>query len=213
MNLITESIENVTYFKNAASIQTILRSSFFCSGDNFLFEPPNANECQQNLKRCIIDTVIELNIPGRTTFKLEHLVCDVNGTLALDGELIDGVSRLLGRLKDRLSIHLVSADTLGRLDDTARHLGVKAIRLTSAGDEAGQKLAVIRQLGAEHVIAVGQGFNDQLMLKEAAIGIAVLSREGTAVQSILQADILAPDIIAALEMLEKPIRIVATLRK
>ncbi len=157
--------------------------------------------------------MIELNIPGRTTLKLEHLVCDVNGTLALDGELIDGVSRLLGRLKDRLSVHLVSADTLGRLDDIARRLGVNAIRLTPDGDEAEQKLVIMHQLGAEHVIAVGQGFNDHLMLKEAAIGIAVLSREGTAIQSIQQADILVPDIIAALEMLEKPIRIVATLRK
>lgn len=156
--------------------------------------------------------MIELNIPGQTTLKLEHLVCDVNGTLAVDGELIDGVSRLLGRLKDRLNIHLVSADTLGRLDDTARYLGVNAIRL-HAGDEAGQKLAEVRRLGADHVAAIGQGVNDHLMLKEAALGIAVLSREGTAVISMQQADILVPDIIAALELFEKPLRIIATLRQ
>lgn len=35
--------------------------------------------------------MIEINIPGRAAYQLEHLVCDVNGTLALDGVLLDGV--------------------------------------------------------------------------------------------------------------------------
>ncbi|MCJ7724477.1 MAG: hypothetical protein MUP03_10130, partial [Anaerolineales bacterium] len=32
--------------------------------------------------------MIELNIPGRGELRLQHLVSDVNGTLAVDGELI-----------------------------------------------------------------------------------------------------------------------------
>jgi soluble P-type ATPase len=51
------------------------------------------------------------------------------------------------------------------------------------------------------------------MLKAAGLGICVLSREGVAVDSVLAADLLAPDIFAALELLEKPLRIVASLRK
>jgi soluble P-type ATPase len=31
--------------------------------------------------------MIELNIPGRGIVKLDTLVCDVNGTLAMDGVL------------------------------------------------------------------------------------------------------------------------------
>ena len=34
--------------------------------------------------------MIELNIPGRGLIQLKHLVSDVNGTLALDGQLLDG---------------------------------------------------------------------------------------------------------------------------
>jgi len=34
--------------------------------------------------------MIELNIPGRGLIQLQHLVCDVNGTLAVDGLLAAG---------------------------------------------------------------------------------------------------------------------------
>lgn len=156
--------------------------------------------------------MIELNIPGRGVLQLEHLVCDVNGTLALDGRLLEGVARLLAGLRDRLELHLVTADTHGRQVEIDRQLGLSAHRV-QPGDEAAQKAAFVRQLGAERVVAVGQGANDATMLREAALGIAVLSREGLAVPALLAADILAPDILSALELLDKPLRIIATLRK
>ncbi len=40
---------------------------------------------------CIIESMIELTIPGRGALRLEHVVSDVNGTLAVDGVLIDGL--------------------------------------------------------------------------------------------------------------------------
>ncbi len=156
--------------------------------------------------------VIELNIPGRGTLQLEHLVCDVNGTLAVDGQLIEGISRLLRSLRDRLTVHLITADTHGRQSLIDQQLGLQAARL-KPGDEARQKAEFVRQLGAEGVIALGQGANDANMLKEAALGICVLSKEGTAVEALLAADLLAPDIFFALELLEKPLRIVASLRR
>ncbi len=156
--------------------------------------------------------MIELNIPGRGAIRLEHLVCDVNGTLAVDGRLVDGVSRLIGTLRDRLEIHLVTADTLGRQPIIDQQLGVVAVRLQQ-GDEAGQKADFVRQLGADRVVAIGQGANDALMLEAAAIGICVLSPEGTAVATLLKADIVANTILSALELIEKPLRMVATLRK
>jgi soluble P-type ATPase len=73
--------------------------------------------------------MIELNIPGRGTLQLEYLVFDVNGTLALDGQLLDGMVRSLTRLKDRLQIHLITADTRGKQDYIDRLLGLTAVRL------------------------------------------------------------------------------------
>jgi soluble P-type ATPase len=63
------------------------------------------------------------------------------------------------------------------------------------------------------VVAIGQGANDAEMLRSAGIGICLLSKEGTAIESLLAADILVPDIYSAFELLEKPLRLVATLRK
>ena len=51
------------------------------------------------------------------------------------------------------------------------------------------------------------------MLKNAAIGICVLSREGAAVETLNSADLVVPDIGTAFELLQKPIRLVASLRK
>lgn len=156
--------------------------------------------------------MIELTIPGRGVVQLEHLVCDVNGTLALDGRLLDGLARTLTALRDRLTLHLVTADTHGRQALIDQQLNLHAERL-QPGDEANQKAAYVRRLGADKVVAIGQGANDAEMLREAALGICVLSREGTAVAALTAADILVADIHAALELLEKPMRIVATLRK
>jgi soluble P-type ATPase len=51
------------------------------------------------------------------------------------------------------------------------------------------------------------------MLKEAKIGICVLSPEGTALETMIQSDLVVPDIITALTILSKPKRLKASLRK
>lgn len=156
--------------------------------------------------------MIELNIPGRGTLQLEHLVSDVNGTLALDGQLPEGLARLLTQLRDRLEIHLLTADTHGRQTVIDQQLNLRAVRI-QPGNEGQQKADYIQKLGAERVVAIGQGANDAHMLKCAALGICVLSGEGTAVETLLAADLVSPDIFAALQLLEKPLRIVASLRR
>jgi P-type E1-E2 ATPase len=156
--------------------------------------------------------MIELNIPGKGILQLEHLVSDVNGTLALDGQLPEGMARLVRNLRDRLTIHLLTADTHGKQANIDQQLGLQAVRI-QPGDEARQKADYVRRLGADRVVAMGQGANDALMLREAALGICILSREGVALETLQAADLLVPDVSAALELLDKPLRIVASLRR
>ncbi len=156
--------------------------------------------------------MIELRIPGRGTVQLRHLVCDVNGTLAVDGELIEGMILRLRRLRDRLTLHLLTANTHGKQDRIDQQLGVQAVRV-QPGQEAEQKAAYVRQLGAAQVIAIGQGANDVAMLREAGIGLCVLSPEGTAVEALLAADLVVPDIHTALDLIEHPARLIASLRR
>lgn len=156
--------------------------------------------------------VIELNIPGRGTLRLEHLVCDVNGTLALDGDLPDGLARALAGLRDRLTVHLLTADTHGRKQFLERQLHL-AVVTVGPGEEAAQRAAYVQGLGAERVVAIGQGANDAAMLKAAGLGVCVLSAEGVSLEALNAADLLVPDIFAALDLLERPLRIVASLRR
>jgi len=156
--------------------------------------------------------MIEVNIPGRGAIFLEHLVCDVNGTIAIDGELIEGIPRKITELKDRLEIHLLTADTHGHQEFIDQKLNLYSVRI-QPGNEQYQKGEYINRLGCNRVVAIGQGANDAFMLKESAVGICVLSTEGTAVEAIKAADLVVPDIFAAFGLLQNPLRLVASLRK
>ena len=152
------------------------------------------------------------SIPGRGPLRLQHLVTDVNGTLAVDGVLIEGLTKRIASLRDRLEIHMLTADTHGRQVAIDEQLNLKATRV-QPGNEAAQKAEFVREVGADTVVAIGQGANDAEMLKVAALGICVMSQEGVATETLTSADIIVPDIFAALDLLEKPVRIVASLRK
>ena len=156
--------------------------------------------------------MIELSIPGRGTVRLQHLVTDVNGTLAVDGILMEGLAKRIASLQDRLCVHLLTADTHGHQAAIDRQLNLVATRL-GPGNEQEQKRAYVEKLGPECVVAIGQGANDAAMLKVAALGICVISPEGTALETLLAADVVTADIMAAFELLDKPLRLVATLRK
>jgi P-type E1-E2 ATPase len=126
--------------------------------------------------------------------------------------LLDGLVKRITALRDRLAVHLLTADTHGRQAIIDGQLNLKAVRIPP-GNEAAQKADYVRRLGAETVVAIGQGANDAGMLEAAALGICVMSQEGVAVETLLAADLVTPDIFAALELLDKPLRIVGSLRK
>lgn len=156
--------------------------------------------------------MIKVAIPGIGELSLEHVVFDVNGTLAVDGKLLPGVPDLFQELKQHLTIHLLTADTHGKQSRIDQVLGLEAVRI-QAGDEKEHKANFIRTLDPRQTIAIGQGANDALMMEAARIGICVLSPEGTALETLLKADLVVPDINSALEILLHPIRLKASLRK
>jgi len=156
--------------------------------------------------------MIKFSIPGRGDYELEHLVMDVNGTLAIDGQLMDGVAEKIASLRDKLTIHLLTADTHGKQAVIDQQLGLTAVRIAQGGESL-QKADYVRKLGSEKVAAIGQGANDAEMLAAAQLGICVMSIEGVAKETLFAADLIAPTILSALELFEKPLRIVASLRK
>ena len=55
-----------------------------------------------------------LEIPGNKKLNFSDIVLDYNGTLAVDGTLIDGVKDRLNRLSESFAIHVITADTFGQ---------------------------------------------------------------------------------------------------
>jgi P-type E1-E2 ATPase len=159
-----------------------------------------------------LQSVIFLDIPGRGVLELEYLVLDLNGTIAVGGEVIAGVTERLAALSESLNVHLVTADTRGRAAVIAHKLGVSLVRVTP-GAEADQKRALVERLGAKGVVAIGNGTNDAGMLREAVLGIAILGVEGLAVEALRAADMVMASIHDALDLLLHPGRLVATLRE
>jgi len=156
--------------------------------------------------------LIEITIPGRGSYNFKHLVLDLNGTIALDGEISEGVEGRLHQLSSLLSISIVTADTYGSARRLEESLDIKVCKIET-GKEDAQKLALVQQLGKEDTTCMGNGSNDASMLRESALGICIVGREGASVEAMMNSDLIVSDINDALDLLLKPNRLIATLRR
>ncbi len=155
--------------------------------------------------------MLEINLPGAQPLRLSHLILDYNGTLAADGSLLPGVAERLEILAKRLEIHILTADTFGSVRNQVAHLPVQ-LAVIPPGQQAQAKAAYLEKLGPADAAAIGNGRNDALMLKEAALGIAVIQTEGAATAALLAAEVATSGIVDALDLLLHPDRLKATLR-
>lgn len=155
--------------------------------------------------------MIAIDIPGFGHLELRHLVLDFNGTIAFDGVLQTGVVDRIINLSLQLDVHVLTANTTGTCATALAGLPL-TLSVLDGPPEDEAKLSYVKKLGAASCACVGNGANDRLMLKACGLGIAVLGPECTAAQTLAAADIVAPDITAALDLLLHPVRLLATLR-
>lgn len=155
--------------------------------------------------------MISIDIPGLRTLTLAHLVLDFNGTLAVDGVLLAGVAPRLSALANELDVHVVTGNTYGNAREQLSGCTAEVVCLPATG-QAQAKLDYVRRLGPDHVVAVGNGRNDVLMLEQAALAIAVLGTEGLSTEALEVADIVVRHAVDALGLLLRPKRLVASLR-
>ncbi|GHG06243.1 HAD family hydrolase [Thalassotalea marina] len=152
-----------------------------------------------------------LNIPGKENISVSNVILDFNGTIAIDGKLIQGVAEKINNLSEQLNIIIVTADTNGTAESELADVNCKVINL-SKSKEYGNKMDVLTALGKGHTICVGNGFNDHSVLKESVLGIAVMQEEGVSTKALMSSDIVFKSIIDALSCFEAPNRLKATLR-
>jgi soluble P-type ATPase len=155
--------------------------------------------------------MINLSIPGFGDLSLKYAVFDYNGTLACDGELLPGVNDALLKLKNQVDIHVLTADTFGRVRKNLESFPLD-LHILQTVKEDKQKAAYIKSLGANKVVAFGNGNNDYLMLKGAALSIVVLESEGCTARTLSASNIVVKDILNGIDLLLNPMRLMATLR-
>ncbi len=155
--------------------------------------------------------MIDIDIPGFGPVGLAHLVSDFTGTLSVDGHLLPGVKEGLNRLAQVVTIHILTADTFGRVREELAEVQCR-IHILTGPDHDIQKEDYIKKLGPEKVVAFGNGNNDRRMLKTARVGISVTEGEGCAIDAIMAADIQVRSALDGLTLLLNPLRFKATLR-
>ena len=122
--------------------------------------------------------MLKIEIPEFKMITAEHLVLDFNGTLAIDGLFIEGAIGQLVQISANLNVHVLTADTFSTVQNELRGLPIAIKILETAGQDK-QKLNYVKNLGSDNVIAIGNGKNDVLMLKESALSIGIIQAEGT----------------------------------
>ncbi|XOB61055.1 HAD family hydrolase [Campylobacterota bacterium DY0563] len=154
---------------------------------------------------------MKINIPGREPFELKNIVFDYNGTIAIDGKLILGVSESINSLSNDFDFYVITADTYGTVEKELENINCKVITIGKDSQDI-CKLDFIKQLGSNTTLSVGNGRNDMLMLKESILGIAILQDEGLCTQTLLNSDILVKSIKDVFSFLEDKNRLIATMR-
>lgn len=155
--------------------------------------------------------MIKINIPGREGLELENLVFDFNGTIAVDGRILENIKNQLSQLSRKINIYVITADTYGVAQEECEKVNLKVIKVPT-GCVGKHKGDLVKKLGGDVTGAVGNGFNDIDMFKEARLSIAVIEGEGTCSKLIMNSDIVTRSIEEALNLFLVPNHIKADLR-
>lgn len=155
--------------------------------------------------------MLEIDIPGRGTFGISHVVCDYNGTIAVDGHLIEGVAGRIREITEFAQVSVLTADTFGSVRTECDDLPVDVCVFTRDVASA-CKASIVRELGAGGCVCIGNGFNDIAMFGEAVLSIAIIGKEGACGKLLTCADVVVANALDAFDLLLRADRLRATLR-
>lgn len=155
--------------------------------------------------------MLGIDIPGRGTFGIRHVVCDYNGTIAVDGHLTEGVASRIREITEFAQVSVLTADTFGTVRTECDDLPVD-VRVFARDGASACKATIVRELGAEGCVCIGNGFNDIAMFGEAALSIAIMGKEGACGKLLTCADVVVTNALDAFDLLLRTDRLRATLR-
>ena len=153
---------------------------------------------------------MKYDIPGQGQFEIKTIILDLNGTLSVAGAVPEGVKERLDQLKSiGFNVLFFTGNTRNDADDLAADLGIEWKLAKSAEDK--RDLAL--ELEPETCASIGNGLIDLELMKVVKLGIVTLQAEGVHIQTMLNSDIVVPNINDALDLFIDEQRLIATLRK
>ncbi|OGC99613.1 hypothetical protein A2701_00245 [Candidatus Amesbacteria bacterium RIFCSPHIGHO2_01_FULL_47_34] len=148
--------------------------------------------------------MMKVEIPGKGELEIKTVVLDLNGTIVVRGQLVEGVKERVDTIKQKgLRVVLFSGDTRGNAEKLAGELDIEFIRAGTAEEKG----AEISKLDSETCAAIGNGLIDV-----AKLAIVTLQAEGIHTKALLAADVVVPSINDALDLLIDENSLIATLR-
>ena len=152
---------------------------------------------------------MKYQIPGQVELELKTIILDLNGTLTVGGEIVDGAKERLTKLKS-LGYQLIffTGNTRGNADGIARELGIEWL-LAESGED---KKKEAQKLNPDTCVSIGNGLIDLELMKVVRLGIVTLQAEGVHVQTLLESDLVVPNINDALDLFIDEQKLIASLR-
>ena len=154
--------------------------------------------------------MIILQRPGRDPLEIEFVLLNFEGTLVTDRRIHPKAKDKLNLLSKRTNIYILARGNQEVVSEVLKKVKAEVICFKEA-EGSQKKLDLVRRLGGTRTVAIGNGFDDALMMEEAALGICVIGKEGASAETMGKADVVVTGILDALDFLLKPFRQKATL--
>ena len=154
--------------------------------------------------------MIPIQSSGLPTLEIDFILLDFEGTVASDRRVHPKVKDKINLLSKRAKIYVLARGEKEAGEEVLRNVKAETVFFKEP-TVSREKLDFIRRLGPERTVAVGNGVDDALIIGEAALGICIMSKEGTSAETLRQADLIFSNILDALDFLLKPLRQATTL--
>ncbi len=148
-------------------------------------------------------------IPGRNDLTINTIILDLNGTLQDKGVVVVGVKERLHKLKELgFGIVFFTGNTRNDADEISKSLEIEW-RLAK---DAEAKAEIAKEFKVETCATIGNGKIDVLLMKECALSICVMQKEGASRDAMLASEIWCQSINDALDLFIDKNSLIATLR-
>ena len=151
-----------------------------------------------------------IEIPRGETIEINTIVLDLNGTLSVNGIVLNETKALIEKLKKlRYRIVLISGDIRGNAKQISEELKIELFLGTTSIDKAKQ----MKQFNKENTASIGNARIDIGTFENSKLSIATLQSEGIHTGILKYVDIVVPSIEDALKLFINTKSLAGTLRE